>query len=308
MNQKNTKLYVYCLIVGCILVTGIAALSASAAESVFQISGKVIVEGDEGDTALAGASVYAIKYSSDELSEITAASDTSAADGSYSLDVPVDSDLGAGDESNKVQLRLMGPDTTEYVTVCSPFLQLLSFPTGYFTNHDIIAQTVDMAEAVLAEISAIGDDYAIDKSKGILIGIVEYEDGDDINGLAGVQFTLTSYPDGGVIDGIQMVYQAADGSWNSQTNSTTTMGNVVVYNIPLLEIGWRDVTLKPTQVDEYHVGYYYWTRVYAYENGDEHRLTFAENLAEKITTPEEESSDDGGGGGGGGCFIAAAMP
>ena len=309
MKKKLSKKGVMCVSVGLVLTMVFVSAVLFAAPTNFPIKGTLILL----DEPVEGAEISAWVTLNDPLSESMVADTTSDAEGRFTLDVPVDEVLGASDPQNIVQLRIEGEG---YVSVYSPFLELLNLTTpgpgvGDLKNLELSPLPLDVAEAQLADIDAIEGINDVDKSKGIVLGIIEVADEEELVGLPGVKIGLREFPSGNAIDEAMILYMNANGNWDPALKSTTMYGVFIIYNISLVEIfdfKSREISLTTSEMDGYLLGLYTHTRVYAYDTSSQngkHNVTVANYAAVKLLSPEGDSGGDDGGGGRG-CFIATA--
>ncbi|MDA8142305.1 MAG: hypothetical protein M0036_26965 [Desulfobacteraceae bacterium] len=315
MRQNMRVKRLVSLVLWFVLSSIMAVATAHAAPSNIQISGRIMLPGDSEDTPVEGAQVSAVKFDPNTQKESTAASITTSSDGLFALSIQVDTDEGAGDPSNIIQIRVAGTDATTqaygaFVTSCSPFLEVLNLktpgpPVGDLASLELSPILKSEADAQLAAISAIANEDGVDFTKGILVGSVEYNNNGNMISVAGVHFTIS----GDNIDGSRTMYMDVNHTWNRQLDRTTSGGPFIIYNIPLNANGWKDVGLQydlANEANDYLLGVYPWVRVYAYNSGPGY-ITDAHFEAAKIVTPAQDNpaEDDAGGGGGGGCFIAS---
>ncbi|HQP30655.1 MAG TPA: hypothetical protein PLB81_04955 [Deltaproteobacteria bacterium] len=315
MNTMNLKTSGGHVLLWFVMTIVCSTLTAHAAQSTYRVAGKVMLSGQTDDSPVEGARVSAVKFSSDLPSEVVADTTTTAVDGSFALDIPVDSGLGAFDLFNKAQIRVEGSESTDadygvFVTSCSPVMELLNFtqpgpPLGDIEELEIAPILRTYADEQFAAISAIENEDDVDPTKGILLVSVEYADGDEIEGISGVHFKIN----GTDTATARFMYMDADRTWNRQLDRTTSAGIVMIYNIPLDAVqGWQDIGLEYDLVNaanDYILGVYPWVRVYSYQATG--RISVASYQAEKrVYAENDDPGPDDGGGGGGGCFIAIA--
>ena len=321
MKKKQSKKGVVCVSVGLVLTMVFVSAVLFAAPTNFPIKGTLMLPGDSSDTPVEGARISAWKFYADPPeappSEKKAVETNSETNGSFTLEVPVDEALqgGALNPFNKVQLRIEGTELTEkFVTVYSPFLELLNLTTpvpgvGDLKNLELSPLPLDFAKLQLENIDNLGEKYLVDQSKGIVLGIIEVADGEELVGLPGVQIGLKEFPSGNAIDGATILYMDANENWNPALKSTTMYGVFIIYNIELIEysgLKLRDLSLATSKMDGYDLGFYAQMRVYPYDTQDgKYNMTVANYAAFKLSTPEEDGGDDGGGGSVV-CFIATA--